>query len=100
MLHQLIGIVVVIVSAGVFISRYGVPTAGLAFVYLLFGSVFVAVGVVMGQMLETSLLSLLLLERWHFNLSLMAIGYSALAAGFVGLAKAVRDIFSTSGDKQ
>ena len=93
LLHQLLGIFVCIVSAGVFVSRYGIPSAGTAIGYLAFGTGFVAGGVVMGKMMDASTLSLLILKEWNFNLSLMAIGYSAVVSGIIGLFIAIRRFF-------
>ncbi len=90
LLHQLLGILVCVISAGVFIHRYDIPTPGLAVGYLAFGSGFVAAGVITGKMLDVEPLSLLLLEHWNINLSLMAIGYSAVASGLLGLYTAIR----------
>ncbi|HEC17228.1 MAG TPA: hypothetical protein ENI99_11760 [Sedimenticola sp.] len=93
LLHQALGIFVCIVSAGVFISRYGIPPAGTAIGYLAFGTGFVAAGVGMGKMMDADILGLLVLEQWNFNLSLMAIGYSAAASGIAGISVALRDFF-------
>ncbi len=91
-MHQLLGLFVVIVSIGVFLDRYGVPTFGLALVYLLFGGLFVVIGVVLGQMYELSVWELLILKQWGINLSLLAIGYSAVVSGLVGIGSAVLPI--------
>jgi hypothetical protein len=97
MMHQLLGIFVCLVSAGAFIVRYDIPTFGQAIGYLAFGLAFVITGLIVGQMLEASIVELLLLEKWNFNLSLMAIGYSAIASGLVGIYAAVKQI--TNGDQ-
>jgi hypothetical protein len=99
LLFQLLGIFVCIVSAGVFIVRYGIPSLGQALGYLGFGAIFVIAGVVTGKMLNASIMGLLLLAKWNLNLSFMAIGYSALASGSLGLYVAVRDFLrgETSG---
>lgn len=90
LLHQLLGILVCVISAGVFLQRYGIPALGAAIGYLAFGIGFVAVGVVTGKMLDVDPLSLLILEHWNLNLSFMAIGYSAIVSGLVGLYTAIR----------
>ncbi len=89
MWHQLFGIFVVVASAVMMIERYGVPSPGLSMVYLLFGVLFVVFGVMVGQMQEAGLWSLLLLREWGINLSLMGIGYGAMVAGLVGLGNPV-----------
>lgn len=93
LLYQLFGVFVCIVSAGVFIVRYGIPTPGHALGYLGFGSIFVVAGVVTGKMLDASVMELLFLAKWNLNLSLMAIGYSAVASGLVGLYVAINGFF-------
>ncbi len=85
MWYQLFGIFVVVASSVAMIDRYGIPSTGLSIVYLLFGAVFAIFGVMVGQMQNTDLLSLLLLQEWGINLSLMGIGYAAIIAGLVGL---------------
>ncbi len=85
MWYQLFGIFVVVASSVAMIDRYGVPSIGLSLVYLLFGTAFVIFGVMVGQMQDADLLSLLLLQEWGINLSLMGIGYAAIVAGLVGL---------------
>gem|GEM_PF-1966464 len=92
LLHQLLGIAVTLVSAGVFIVRYDIPSTGISFVYLAFGTGFVAAGVAVGKMMQVSTISLLLLEEWNFNLSLMAIGYSAIFSGIIGIGVALRNL--------
>jgi hypothetical protein len=91
-LLQLLGILVCIISAGVFLVRYGIPTLAQALGYIAFGAIFVVAGVVTGKMLDASLVELLLLAKWNLNLSLMAIGYSALVSGLVGLYVALREM--------
>jgi hypothetical protein len=93
LLHQLLGIAVTLISAGVFVIRYGIPSTGMSFVYLTFGAGFVLAGVAMGKMMKASTISLLLLEEWNFNLSLMAIGYSAVISGLLGIGIALYNIF-------
>ena len=90
MAHQLLGIFICVGSAGAFIIRYGIPSIGQAIGYLTFGLAFVITGLIMGQMLEASVMELLLLEKWNFNLSLMAIGYSAIASGIAGIYCAIK----------
>lgn len=92
MLHQLLGIFVCVVSAGAFIVRYGIPSFGQALGYLAFGLGFVIIGLIVGQMLEASILELLFLAKWNFNLSLMAIGYSAVASGLVGIYVSIQEL--------
>jgi len=93
LLHQLLGIAVTLISAGVFVVRYGIPSTAMSFGYLAFGTGFVATGVVMGKMMQASTSSLLLLEEWNFNLSLMAIGYSAMFSGIIGIGVALYNLF-------
>ncbi len=93
MWEQLFGIFVVVASAIAMIDRYGVPSIGMALVYLAFGILFVAFGVMVGQMLDADLLSLLLLQEWGINLSLMGIGYAAMVAGLVGMLAPVYRLF-------
>ncbi len=93
LLHQLLGIAVTLISTGVFIVRYDIPSVGFSFVYLAFGAGFVAAGVAMGKMLDARTLDLLLLREWNFNLSLMAIGYSAIFSGIIGIGAALRSCF-------
>lgn len=92
MMHQLLGIFVCVVSTGAFIIRYDIPTFGQAIGYLTFGLAFVFTGVIAGQMLEASVIELLILEKWNFNLSLMAIGYSAIASGVAGIYIAIKKL--------
>ena len=89
-MHQLLGIFVCLVSAGAFIVRYDIPSFGQAIGYLAFGLAFVITGLIVGQMLEASIIELLLLQKWNLNLSLMAIGYSAIASGVAGIYVAIR----------
>ncbi len=86
MWYQLFGIFVVVVSSVVMIERYGVPSLGQSVIYLLFGTLFVVFGVMVGKMQDTDVWSLLLLQEWGINLSLMGIGYAAMVAGLVGLS--------------
>ncbi len=74
-------------------DRYGMPSIGLSVVYILFGVVFVVFGIMIGKMLDTDTLSLLLLQKWGVNLSLMAIGYTVIITGVVGLAAPVYRLF-------
>ncbi len=96
LLHQLLGIIVTLISTGVFIVRYDIPSTGMSFVYMTFGAGFVAAGVAMGKMMHASTTSLLLLEEWNFNLSLMTIGYSAILAGIIGIGATLRNLFQQS----
>ncbi len=96
MWYQLFGIFVVVASSIAMIDRYGVPSVGMSLVYLLFGIVFVVFGVMVGQMQDTDLLSLLLLQEWGINLSLMGIGYAAIVAGVVGLLAPAYKLFKTA----
>ena len=93
MWYQLFGIFVVIASSVAMIDRYGVPSVGLSIVYLLFGALFIFFGVMVGQMQDADLLSLLLLREWGINLSLMGIGYAAIVAGVVGLLVPIGRLF-------
>ncbi len=93
MWYQLFGIFVVIASSVAMIDRYGVPSVGLSIVYLLFGALFIFFGVMVGQMQDADLLSLLLLREWGINLSLMGIGYAAMAAGLIGLLARLSSLF-------
>ncbi len=77
---------VVVISSVMLIERYGVPSPGQSVIYLLFGALFVLFGVMVGKMHEADVWSLLLLREWGINLSLMGIGYAAMAGGVVGLA--------------
>jgi len=52
----------------------------------------------MGKMMKASTISLLLLEEWNFNLSLMAIGYSAIVSGLIGIGTALYNIFPGKGE--
>jgi hypothetical protein len=90
MAHQLLGIFICVVSAGTFIIRYDIPSFGQAIGYLTFGLAFVITGLIAGQMLEASVIELLLLEKWNFNLSLMAIGYSAVVSGIAGIYTSIK----------
>lgn len=92
-MDQLIGIIATVVSTGVFLDKYGIPEPGTALGYLLFGLLFVTLGVFIGKMLDSSLLSLLLLQEWNVNISLMVIGYSTIIAALVGWAVALRAVF-------
>jgi len=94
MWHQLFGIFVVVASSVAMLDRYGVPSTGLSIVYLLFGTVFIIFGIMVGQMQDTDLLSLLLLREWGINLSLMGIGYAAIVAGIAGLLISLCRLFS------
>jgi len=100
LLHQLLGIAVTLISAGVFVVRYGIPSTGMSFGYLAFGTGFIIAGVAMGKMMKASTASLLLLEEWNFNLSLMAIGYSAMFSGIIGIGVALYNIFQHKEDIQ
>jgi len=100
LLHQLLGIAVTLISAGVFVVRYGIPSTGMSFGYLAFGTGFVIAGVAMGKMMQASTVSLLLLEEWNFNLSLMAIGYSAMFSGIIGIGVALYNLFQHKEDTQ
>ena len=93
LLYQLFAIFVCIVSAGVFIVRYGIPTLAQALGYVGFGAIFVFAGVGTGKMLDASVMELLFLAKWNLNLSLMAIGYSALVSGLVGLYVSLSGFF-------
>ena len=96
MWYQLFGIFVVTASSVAMIDRYGVPSVGLSLVYLLFGALFVLFGVMVGQMQDADLSSLLLLQEWGINLSLMGIGYAAIVAGVVGLLAPVWRLLRSS----
>ena len=96
LLHQLLGIAVTLISTAVFIVRYDIPSTGMSFVYMIFGTGFIAAGVAMGKMMQASTTSLLLLETWNFNLSLMTIGYSAIFAGIIGIGAALHNLFQHS----
>ena len=88
-MDQLIGIAAVVISSFVLIERYGVPDAGTAFGYFLFGILFVTLGVFVGKMLDASTLRLLMLVQWNVNISLMVIGYSTIIAALLGWGSAV-----------
>lgn len=100
MMHQLLGIFICLVSAGAFIVRYDIPSFGQAIGYLAFGLAFVITGLIVGQMLEASVIELLLLAKWNFNLSLMAIGYSAIVSGVVGIYAAVKKTVDGNEDQE
>lgn len=93
MWYQLLGVFIIVASTVVMFDRYGMPSIGLSFVYLCFGMVFVIFGIMVGQMHEVDTLSLLLLQKWGINLSLMTIGYAVFFTGFIGLATQVYRIF-------
>ncbi len=99
LLHQLLGITVTLISTGVFIVRYDIPSIGMSFVYMVFGLAFVAAGIATGKMMQTSTISLLLFKEWNFNLSFMAIGYSAIFAGAIGIGVALYKYFSQIRNK-
>ena len=96
MAHQLLGIFICVASAGAFIIRYDIPSFGQAIGYLTFGLAFVITGLIAGQMLEASVIELLLLEKWNFNLSLMAIGYSAIVSGIAGIYIAIKKLLDAT----
>jgi len=98
--HQVLGIAVTLISTGVFIIRYDVPSTGMSFVYLAFGTGFVAAGVAVGKMMQASTISLLLLQEWNFNLSLMTIGYSAIFSGIIGIGLALYNLFQPKKTSQ
>ena len=83
-MEQLIGIAAVIISSFVLIERYGIPDAGVALGYFLFGALFVTLGVFIGKMLDASTLHLLMLVQWNVNISLMVIGYSTIVTALTG----------------
>ena len=58
--------------------------------YFLFGLLFVTLGLFIGKMIDTTLLSLLLLQEWNVNISLMVIGYCTIIAALAGWAVAIR----------
>ena len=58
--------------------------------YFLFGLLFVTLGLFIGKMLDTTLLSLLLLQEWNVNISLMVIGYCTIITALVGWAVAIK----------
>ena len=88
-MDQLIGIVAVVISSFVLIDRYGIPDAGTALGYFLFGVLFVTLGVFIGKMLDASTLHLLILAQWNVNISLMVIGYSTIVAALTGWGSAI-----------
>jgi len=96
-LHQLLGITITLISTGVFIVRYDIPSVGMSFVYALFGLAFIAAGIATGKMMQVSTMSLLLLKEWNFNLSFMAIGYSAIFSGIIGIGSALHRCLRHSG---
>ncbi len=100
LLHQLLGITITLISTGVFIVRYDIPSVGMSFAYMLFGAGFVVAGIATGKMMQVSTINLLLLETWNFNLSFMTIGYSAICAGIIGIAVALYNQFQNkNGNK-
>ena len=97
-MEQLIGIVAVIISSFVLIERYGIPDAGTALGYFLFGVLFVTLGVFVGKMLDASTLHLLMLVQWNVNISLMVIGYSTIVAALAGWGSAMFRIYRSQKD--
>ncbi len=100
LLHQLLGITITLISTGVFIVRYDIPSTGMSLGYLAFGTGFVAAGVAMGKMMQASTISLLLLQEWNFNLSLMAIGYSVMFSGIIGIGTAIYNLFQRTKEEE
>jgi len=90
---QLIGIIATIVSAGVLLEREGIPGLGISLGYLLFGLLFVTLGLFIGNMIDTSIINLLLLKEWNINISLMVIGYATIITGLVGGWVSIQDAF-------
>lgn len=98
-MDQLIGLVATIVSAGVLLEREGVPGLGIALGYLLFGLLFVTLGLFIGNMIDTSMLNLLLMKEWNINISLMVIGYATIITGLIGCWVSIRALFHAKQKK-
>ncbi len=98
-MDQLIGIIATIVSAGVLLEREGVPGLGISLGYLFFGLLFVTLGLFIGNMIDTSIINLLLLKEWNINISLMVIGYATIITGLAGCWVMIRDAFKAKQKK-
>ncbi len=98
-MDQLIGIVATIISAGVLIEREGIPGIGISLGYLFFGLLFVTLGLFIGNMLDTSIINLLLLKEWNINISLMVIGYATIITSLVGCWVSIRKALQARQEK-
>lgn len=98
-MDQLIGIIATIISTGVLLEREGIPGPGIALGYLLFGLLFVTLGLFIGKMIDTSMVNLLLLKEWNVNISLMVIGYATIITALTGYGVLIRNALQAKQKK-